>query len=132
MGLAVWGEQSRCGWSALFPIVDAEVASEVCPLFFRLGQHNALAHLCGDAKFEAIDHRRFAATLEYVNADEACNAAFVGGPVALAWSRFGVEARARVRARYLQAIETWRHHDSYSIPCEFVIVTATAPIPKLA
>jgi hypothetical protein len=26
-----------------FPSVDAEVASEVCPLFFRLGQPDALA-----------------------------------------------------------------------------------------
>ncbi|MES3014338.1 MAG: methyltransferase domain-containing protein, partial [Pseudomonadota bacterium] len=33
--VAVWGERARCGWAALFGIVDAEVASEVCPLFFR-------------------------------------------------------------------------------------------------
>ncbi len=25
--VAVWGERARCGWSALFSIVDAEVAS---------------------------------------------------------------------------------------------------------
>jgi ubiquinone/menaquinone biosynthesis C-methylase UbiE len=36
--IGVWGERARCGWSAVFPIVDAEVASEVCPLFFRLGR----------------------------------------------------------------------------------------------
>ena len=41
--LAVWGERRQCGWAELFPIVDAEVASEVCPLFFRLGQADALA-----------------------------------------------------------------------------------------
>src|SRR5258708_24782284 len=41
--LAVWGERSTCGWSGLFPIVDAEVASEVCPLFFQLGQEDTLA-----------------------------------------------------------------------------------------
>ena len=35
--LAVWGERSRCGWAPVFPIVEAEVASEVCPLFFGLG-----------------------------------------------------------------------------------------------
>ena len=29
--IAVWGERLKCGWSALFPIVDAEVASEVGP-----------------------------------------------------------------------------------------------------
>jgi len=37
VSLAVWGERSKCGWSAIFPIVDDEVTSEVCPLFFRLG-----------------------------------------------------------------------------------------------
>jgi len=47
MVLAVWGERSRCGWSPLFPIVDAEVASEVCPLFFSLGARRAGARLCG-------------------------------------------------------------------------------------
>ncbi len=127
LGLAVWGERSRCGWSALFPIVDAEVASEVCPLFFRLGQQDTLAQLCADAKFEAIEHRRIAATLAYADADEACNAAFVGGPVVLAWSRFGADVRARVRARYLEAIEPWRHDESYGVPGEFVIVAAVAP-----
>src|SRR5580704_12156445 len=29
ISLAIWGEQSNCGWSAVFPIVAAEVASEV-------------------------------------------------------------------------------------------------------
>ena len=43
LSLAVWGERSKCGWSAVFPIVDDEMASEVCPLFFRLGQQTALA-----------------------------------------------------------------------------------------
>ena len=37
LGLAGWGG-AHCAWSAVFPIVDAEVASEVCPLFFALGK----------------------------------------------------------------------------------------------
>ena len=37
---AVWGDRTRCGWSAPFPIIDDEVASEVCPPFFRLGQRD--------------------------------------------------------------------------------------------
>ncbi len=45
LSLAVWGERSRCGWSALFPIVAAEVDSDVCPLFFSLGQGDSLARL---------------------------------------------------------------------------------------
>jgi ubiquinone/menaquinone biosynthesis C-methylase UbiE len=127
LSLAVWGERSRCGWSALFPIVDAEVASEVCPLFFHLGQSDALAQLCTAAQFEDVEQHRIVASLAYTDADEACNAAFVGGPVALAWSRFDGDARARVRRRYLEAIAAWRHGRGYRIPGEFVIVAAVAP-----
>jgi ubiquinone/menaquinone biosynthesis C-methylase UbiE len=127
IALAVWGERSKCGWSALFGIVDAEVASEVCPLFFRLGQQDTLARLCADAEFEAVDHRRLSTTLAYADADEACNAAFVGGPVALAWSRFSDETRARARAGYVHSIEKWRVGEGFRIPAEFVIAGATAP-----
>jgi SAM-dependent methyltransferase len=127
VSLAVWGERSKCGWSAIFPIVDDEVASEVCPLFFRLGEQDTLARLCADAKFGNVRHRRITATLTFCDADEACDAAFVGGPVALAWSRFDHEVRARVRARYLNAIESWRHGHGYRIPGEFVIAAAVAP-----
>jgi ubiquinone/menaquinone biosynthesis C-methylase UbiE len=125
VSLAVWGERSKCGWSAIFPIVDDEVASEVCPLFFRLGEQDALARLCAEAKFENVRHRRIATTLTFAGAAEACDAAFIGGPVALAWSRFDDEVRARVCARYLDAIEPFRHGRSYRIPGEFVIAVAS-------
>jgi len=104
VGLAVWGERARCGWAAVFPIVDAEVASDVCPLFFGLGSGDALARLCSDVGLAEIELRRIATTLVYDNGDEACDAAFVGGPVALAWSRFDAATRARVRVGYLAAI----------------------------
>jgi ubiquinone/menaquinone biosynthesis C-methylase UbiE len=128
ISLAVWGERSKCGWSALFPIIDAEVASEVCPLFFRLGQQDTLARLCADAEFEAIELRRISMTLAFRDANEACDAAFVGGPVALAWSRFDDDVRARIRARYLDAIEPWRHGVGFRIPGEFVLISAIVPI----
>lgn len=124
--LSVWGERSRCGWSSLFEIVDAEVASEVCPLFFRLGQHGALARLCADAGLRVTRQRRIASTLDYADADAACDAAFSGGPVALAWSRFDADTRARVRSRYLASIDAWRHGRGYRIPGEFVIGAAVA------
>jgi len=127
ISLAVWGEQSKCGWSALFPIIDAEVVSEVCPLFFQLGQQDALVRLCADAEFEAIEHRRISTTLDFADASDACNAAFVGGPVALAWSRFNDEVRARVRAAYISSIEKWRFGKGFRIPGEFVIAVAAAP-----
>jgi SAM-dependent methyltransferase len=114
VSLAVWGERSKCGWSSVFPIVDAEVASEVCPLFFRLGQKDTLARLCADAEFEAVEHRRISTTLDFADVNEACNAAFVGGPVALAWSRFSDEVRARVRQvatrQWLQNSRRICHH----------------------
>jgi len=126
--IAVWGEQSRCGWSTLFPIVDAEVTSEVCPLFFRMGQKDALASVCVDAQFEIVEQHRFAATLTYQDADEACSAAFIGGPVALAWSRFDDGVRARVRARYVESIAPWRDELGYRVPGEFVVVSASVPV----
>jgi ubiquinone/menaquinone biosynthesis C-methylase UbiE len=127
VSLAVWGERSKCGWSGLFPIVDAEVASEVCPLFFRLGQQDTLARLCAEAGFEAIEHRRISTTLNFADATDACNAAFVGGPVALAWSRFSDEVRARVRTDYVNSIGNWRIGNGFGIPGEFVIAAAAAP-----
>lgn len=130
LALAVWGERACCGWAVLFPIVDAEVRSEVCPLFFRLGQEGALAGLCAEAGFERIAQQRIATTLCYADGDEACSAAFEGGPVALAWSRFGDAVRTRVQARYLEAIAGWRHGRGYCIPGEFVIVSAAAPLPR--
>ena len=123
---AVWGERSRCAWSALFPIVDAEVASDVCPLFFRLGQGDTLARAFFAAKLQNIELRRLATTLVYADADEACNAAFAGGPVALAWSRFDGPVRMRVRARYLEAIEPWRDGQGYRLPGEFVVAAGVA------
>ena len=47
--------------------------------------------------------------------------------VAVAVSRFNEEVRARVRARYLDAIDSWRDGCGYRIPGEFVIAAAVAP-----
>lgn len=125
VALAVWGERARCGWAPVFPIVEAEVASDVCPLFFRLGQRDTLARLCAEAPFAAVVQQRLPVTLDYADAEQACDAAFIGGPVALAWSRFDAATRARVRARYVQATLPWRQGDGgYRMPGEFVIASA--------
>ena len=127
VAIAVWGKRVNCGWSPVFPIVDAEVDTDVCPLFFSLGEPDALAQLANDAGFQNVQQRRIATVLNYVDADEACDAAFVGGPVALAWSRFDAQTRARARARYKHAIEPWRRSEGYRIPGEFVIVAGRRP-----
>jgi len=128
LAIAVWGEQSQCGWAAVFAIVAAEVASEVCPLFFSLGRQSQLADHCERAGLEVFDCRRLKSTLAYVDARQACDAAFVGGPVALAWSRFDAAAKMRASQRYVSAIEPWRHPDGYQIPGEFVVVAARKPM----
>ncbi len=124
--IAVWGERAHCGWASLFPIVDAEVSSEVCPLFFHLGQGEALARLCRAALFDVTQQQRINSTLDYEDGDDACDAAFIGGPVALAWSRFDEAARARTRARYLASIAQWRQGSTYRVPAEFLILAATS------
>ena len=128
MVLSTWGERTRCGWAPAFEIVDAEVASEVCPLFFRLGQGEALANRCVDAGFEAIERRRIPTSLDYPDADTSCDAAFRGGPFALAWSRFDEPTRCRARIRYLEAIAAWRREGGgYALPGVFVVVSARVP-----
>ena len=121
---AVWGECLNCAWPALFPIVDAEVASEVCPLFFRLGSGDALARVCAAAQLQNVELRRIATMLVYADADEACNAAFADGPVALTWLRFDGPVRTLVRARYLKTIEPWRDGQGYRRPPGDFVVTA--------
>ncbi|HEU4458508.1 MAG TPA: methyltransferase domain-containing protein [Methylibium sp.] len=121
---AVWGERSRCAWASVFGIVDAEVVSDVCPLFFRLGARDALARACTDAGFASVRLERIDITLDYASGAEACDAAFSGGPVALAWSRFSPQARERACERYLGSIEPWRLGARFRVPGEIVVVSA--------
>jgi uncharacterized OsmC-like protein len=122
---AVWGERGKCGWADIFPIVDARVQSEVCPMFFRMGTGDCLARAYASAGFVDIRSHRFSSTLDYASADEACEAAFVGGPVALAYSRFTEAMRAGAHADYLASLEAYRHDGGYAVPGEFVVVAGT-------
>lgn len=119
--VSVWGERSACGWSGVFPIVDARVQSEVCPLFFRLGQHDTLHHALGDAGLQQVHTERIGTTIHYLDALTACDAAFEGGPVALAYGRFDAHTREAVRAEYLESLRPWTRPDGFSLPGEFVL-----------
>lgn len=119
---AVWGQRDRCGWADIFPIVDARVNSDVCPMFFQLGSGNVLASLFEKAGFKDVSEDRIATTLEYDSQDAACGAAFAGGPVALAYSRFDDTTREEAHAEYLTSIEPFRTGNDYRIPGEFVVV----------
>ncbi len=118
--VAVWGERRRCGWAGIFSIVDARVKTEVCPMFFGLGSGNSLVVAFEDAGFEHVRVERLSTTLHYQSAEEACTAAFAGGPVALAYSRFDEDTREDVHVEYLESIEEYRTGARYDIPGEFV------------
>jgi ubiquinone/menaquinone biosynthesis C-methylase UbiE len=119
--VAVWGQRDRCGWADIFPIVEARVHSEVCPLFFRLGTQDMLAQALSTAGFKDVTHERLSTILHYTTPAEACGAAFAGGPVALAYSRFDARMRAEAHATYLASLEPYRTADGYNVPGEFVI-----------
>jgi len=119
---AVWGQRSKCGWAEIFSIVDARVQSEVCPLFFRLGTGETLRSAFVAAGFGDITSRRLDTRIHYTNGAEACEAAFVGGAVALAYSRFTEETKAKVHEEYLHSLSAYRQDEGYSVPGEFVVV----------
>jgi ubiquinone/menaquinone biosynthesis C-methylase UbiE len=123
---AVWGARRNCGWAEIFPIVDARVQSEVCPLFFQLGTGEALAQLLTQAGLAAVTTARLSTTLRYASAEEACGAAFAGGPVALAYSKFDAATQEAAHAEYLASIEGFRRGTGYEIPGEFVVAGGVA------
>lgn len=121
---AVWGARSRCGWADIFPIVEARVESDVCPMFFQLGTGNVLADCFTRAGFARVTNERVSTELLYETGDAAADAAFVGGPVALAYSRFDEPTRASARADYLASIAQYHDGRHYRIPGEFVVARA--------
>ena len=121
MAVSVWGERRTCGWAEIFPIVDSRVRSEVCPMFFRVGTGNTLDAALRAAGLVDVQLSHPPTTIHYADADAACDAAFLSGPVALAYSRFDESTRDSVRADYLASIEPWRDGERYDVPGTFVI-----------
>ena len=100
--------------------------SDVCPLFFNLGTGDSLAQAFRKAGFRDVHMRTISTRLKYSSGEEACAAAFAGGPVALAYSRFDEPTREAAHAEYLQSIEPYKTATGYDLPGEFVIVRGTA------
>lgn len=124
---AVWGARDKCGWAEIFPIVDARVQSDVCPMFFQLGAADRLEHAFAAAGFAGVTAERIATVLHYESAADACGAAFEGGPVALAYSRFDPSTRDAAHAEYLASIAPWQSGSGYDVPGEFVLGAGTRP-----
>ena len=127
--VSVWGERRNCGWAEIFPITDARVASEVCPMFFQLGTEDMLARAFAAAGFADVRWQRLATTLRYASPEDALAAVFRGGPVALAYGRFDEATRRAVHAEYLASIAAYRSGDGYAVPGEFVVAAGRAPLP---
>lgn len=126
--LSVWGDRRRCGWASVFGIVDARVTSDVCPHFFALGPPGILAAVLRDAGFDDVRESRLDVALDYADRDEALGAAFLGGPVALAYGRFDADVREQVADEYLASIDRFRTTDGrYAVPGEFVVATGVRP-----
>jgi len=119
---AVWGERGKCGWSEIFPIVDSKVKTDVCPMFFHLGTGNGLVNLYEQSGFKSLQSIRINTMMYYRNAEEAINAVFAGGPVAMAYSRFDESTKLASHNEYIESISKYREGSEYFIPAEFVVV----------
>jgi ubiquinone/menaquinone biosynthesis C-methylase UbiE len=120
---AVWGARKNCGWAEIFPIVDRRVKSEVCPMFFQLGTGDVLRRQFAEAGFGDVRADRLTVKLRYGTCAEALAAAFAGGPVALAYSRFDEPTREAAHGEYLRSIGPYLNGHGYEIPGEFVVVS---------
>ncbi|PKP75126.1 MAG: dimethylmenaquinone methyltransferase [Alphaproteobacteria bacterium HGW-Alphaproteobacteria-6] len=126
VAVTVWGERKHCGWAEIFPIVDARVASEVCPMFFGPGGRGVLLHIAGAAGLTGAKEWRDRVTLDWPDAASLLLAMIGGGPVALAAKRFSPNVRAEVEAEFLASVAGFSKPDgSYAIPGEFVTVAGT-------
>lgn len=124
VAISIWGVRKNCGWADLFPIVDARVTSDVCPMFFHLGGDGILERALQSAGFENIELVRMSTDLAFENEEHALEAGFLGGPVAMAYNRFDEQTRAEVHAEYLDSISEYRDGARYRIPGEFVVAVA--------
>jgi ubiquinone/menaquinone biosynthesis C-methylase UbiE len=119
----VWGERRRCRWADIFEIVDRQVRSEVCPMFFALGAKEALHLDFERAGFVDIEERRQFETLEFPNERSLLDAILLGGPIALAVSRFSDDQMHQVSEEFLGSVAEFRSAaGGYAIPGEFVTV----------
>jgi SAM-dependent methyltransferase len=119
----VWGERRNCGWAEIFPIVDARVVSEVCPLFFASGAPGSLRRDFEHAGLSNVVEHRQKEELAFPDERSLLSAMLQGGPVALAVKRFTPETMREVEGEFLESVRGHRASDgSYRIPGEFVTV----------
>ena len=117
----VWGRRERCGWYNLFDIVEKRATSDVCPMFFSLGNPGMLPLSFEKSGYMMVEAKTIDATLHFDSAADACGAAFAGGPVALVYHKFNESVKDEVHREYLASIAQYENDTGYDIPGEFVI-----------
>ncbi len=126
--ILVWGARANCGWAEIFPIVDQRVTTEVCPVFFQQGTGHTLLYGFDTAGFSDTEEKRLSTFIHYDDEEEACDAMFIGGPVALAWKHFDIKTRDGAKKEYLASLQDFKNGKGYDIPAEFVIVKGSKAI----
>jgi hypothetical protein len=76
--------------------------------------------------FAQVREERTSVPIVFPTAAGAIGAAFIGGPVALAHSKFEEPTRESAYAEYLASIEMYRQGEAYHVPGEFVAVVGRA------
>ena len=71
--------------------------------------------------FSLIQSERINVALEYDSDEDACGAAFAGGPVALAYNKFSESVKQEAHSEYIHSIMAFRDKNRYLVPGEFVI-----------
>jgi SAM-dependent methyltransferase len=126
--VCVWGRREHCGWREIFPIIDARVASDVCPMFFALGRPGALGLAFEQSGFVERREERISQPLHWRDERDACAATFPGGPVALPYSKMKLGERADVEREFVESIRPYRNADgSYDVEGEFAFMLAQKP-----
>ena len=95
-------------------------------MFFALGTGDYLSDLFERADFTDVEQARLSIDLVYATTPPL-GAAFLGGPVALAYSRFDDETKGSADDDYLASIAPYREGAGYRVPGEFVITRGRRP-----
>ncbi len=120
----IWGERRNCGWADIFPIIDAQATSEVCPMFFASGAPGIFAADFAASGLGDIQEHRQSEFLKFADGDTLDQAVIMGGPFAMAVKRFDEETLLQVRREFMASVAKFKNNDgSYAIPGEFVTVS---------
>jgi SAM-dependent methyltransferase len=88
------------------------------------GAKKSLESVMAEVGFRATSTTRIAVDLVYADDEEALGAAFLGGPVALAYGKFDEATKQEVHQEYLESIADYRDDSgAYRVPGEFVITS---------